>query len=89
MRSNTLTFEEKTLLQHCLKEHAPELLDRVELLDSELIDIDTVNKMRNSIGDELAGKGFNKDWSPTEYGLKLEDLIDRLANLYIWTREKK
>jgi hypothetical protein len=35
-------------------------------------------------GLELAGKGFNPDWEPNEYGLKLEALIDKLADLYLW-----
>ena len=81
--SNDLTEEEKSLLILCLKSHAPELLQQINRLFLKQLDHETVNKMRNAVGGELADKGFEKNSEPNEYGLKLEDLIDRLANLYI------
>ena len=89
MKKRTLSDEEITLLTYCLRKHKPELIEKIEQLDSGLIDSETINKMREAVGDELAGHGFRPDWEPNEYGLKLEDLIDRLADLYLWPDRKK
>ena len=68
---------------HCLAEYKPELIEKVVLLDSGLIDAGTVKEMREAVGTELQLKGFKINWEPNEYGLKLENLIDRLADLYL------
>jgi len=79
-----LSAEELDLLKVSLERKAPKLLEKVDLLDKGLIDVDTVNDMRGAVGSELAGWGFDKDGDINEYGMRLEDLIDRLADLYIW-----
>ena len=79
---DNLTEEEKRLLTHCLEKHNPELLTELNDLYAEKLDEDIVNEMRFTIGIELASKGFEKNNEPIEYGLKLEDLIDKLARLY-------
>jgi len=89
MAKNALTSEEIALLSHCLKTHAPELLEKIDELFSDNVNSDIVNAMRDTIGSGLADKVFNQYWSPTPYGLRLEDLIDRLADLYLWLEKKK
>jgi hypothetical protein len=85
MNSKELSKEEKELLQYCVKEHVPKLLEDIDRLDQ--LNIDRINEMRNAVGDEFVSKGLEQDDEPNRYGLKLEDLIDRLADLYIWPNE--
>jgi hypothetical protein len=82
MKKKELGKDEKELLSYCLKEHAPDLLADINRLDR--VGPDRVNEIRNAVGDELTNKGFEQDWEPNRYGLQLEDLIDKLADLYIW-----
>lgn len=82
-RQRLLNDREKALLLHCLREHAPYLRNNVDRLYRGLVGSNTVNEMRGAIGDELAAKGFKPNSEPNKYGLELENLIDRLANLYI------
>jgi hypothetical protein len=82
MGKRTLTDEEKTMLINSLQKHKPSLLGEVELLDSGLLSNETIDDMRDAIGSELMDKGFREDDEPNEYGNKLENLIDTLANLY-------
>ena len=84
-----LTKEENNILLCCLNKHAPKLIEKLDKLYSGMLDIDSVNEMRSAVGDELADKGFRPDWEVNDYGAKLEHLIDRLADLYIWPKEKK
>jgi hypothetical protein len=37
---------------------------------------DIRKQIANKLGDELCSKGFNDDYEPNEYGLKIEDMID-------------
>lgn len=87
MKKRSLNSQEKALLLHCLKKHAPSLVSEFDLLDRGLVDAEKVNKMREAIGDELVAEGLNADDEPNEVGLKLEDLIGRLADLYLWPKE--
>ena len=87
-RQKLLNDSEKALLLDCLREYAPYLLNKVDPLYKGLVDSDTVNEMRNAIGDELINKGFMPNDEPNRYGLELESLIDRLADLYIWPEER-
>jgi hypothetical protein len=85
MSKKSLRPEEKELLLKCIKAHRPTLIDAFERLDSGLVTKEEINEMRNyAVGSELADKGFKPDSEPNEYGLKLDDLIDRLADLYLW-----
>jgi hypothetical protein len=86
----TLTEEEKKLLRQVLARRAPELVEKVDLLEQGLVDLDTIHKIRDgAVGDELINKGFDDDSNPNEYGLELEKLIDTIADLYIWPESKK
>ncbi len=84
MKKRTLNDGDKSLLVHCLKEHAPDLISEIDHLDQ--LDIDTIERMREAIGDELIAKGFNGFDEKTEYGSKVDDLMERFAALYYWPR---
>ena len=84
MKRKTLNNEEKMLLLNCLTKHNPRLLEQLGQLDLGLLDPETINEMRDTVGIELADKGFKRDDEPNAYGLKLEDLIGKLGNLYLW-----
>ena len=87
--SASLNEKEKSLLLACLNKHAPELVEKANLLGSEKPSHDVVNQMRSALGDELSEKGFDSNWDLNEYGAQLEHMIDRLAALYIWPKRKK
>jgi hypothetical protein len=82
MAGQVLNDKEKALLVHCLKSHAPNLLSQIEHLDEA--GVDGINEMRSAITDEFVQKGLETNDEPSKYGLELEDLIGRLADLYIW-----
>jgi len=86
MKIKPLNTREKDLLKHCITAHAPGLINDIDHLDE--LSIEKVNEIRNVVGSELVSKGFKEDDEPNSYGLELEDLIDRLADIYIWPREK-
>ncbi len=87
MKSEELNNEERDIVRYCVELHAPELKKKLEYL--EQLVVDEINKIRGAIGAELAEKGFDENWEPNEYGLKLENLIGKLFNLYIVPKEKK
>ena len=84
MKNKSLKIEERNLLILCLRKYKPDLLEKVDQLNSGLINAVIINEMRNAVGDELIAEGFKPNLEPNEYGLRLEDLIDRLADLYLW-----
>lgn len=84
-----LTDGERALLIHCLRQHMPELLSRISELDLPLPDKELINQMRNAVGFELANKAFFGDKDSDKYGMELEALIDKLANLYLWPNLKQ
>ena len=84
MKRKTLNNEEKRTLLHCLTKHNPKLVEKLGELNLGLLDPETINEMRDAVGIELVGKGFKPDDEPNQYGLELENLIDRLGNLYLW-----
>ena len=82
-----LTSREKSLLIISLQNHAPELVNKVSII--EQLDSEEINKMRDALGDELVTNGLKEDYEPNIYGIELEDLNGKLAELYIWPKEKK
>jgi hypothetical protein len=88
MRSRSLHIEERELLLHCLKEHASDLINDFYLLDQGLVEAEKINGMREAVADELVSKGLLANDEPNEYGFRLEELIGRLANLYLWPEQK-
>ena len=89
INSGELSPSEKELLTHCLTKLEPELAQQLDKLYARILDKDTINEMRDTVGLELADKGFRPDWELNEYGAKLENLIDRLGNIYIWPERIK
>lgn len=71
------------ILKECLKKHKPSLLSIVEDSSRLQYSIEFYNELRQIVGDELIANGFNKDYVPNEYGLKLEKLIDEIGRLFM------
>jgi hypothetical protein len=85
----TLTEKERDLLIYCLKVYKPKLVDQISAMESGNMDSDTVDEMRDAVGLEIMAKGFLKgDSKSHDYGMELEALIDRIADLYLWTDKK-
>lgn len=89
MNDKKLTFEEIDILTTSIKKHRPELISKISQLDSGTLDYNTISDMRNAVGYELASDGIDSDSQINDYGFKLENLIDRIADLYLWPMEKK
>ena len=87
MNRKALTTEEKELLFECLTKHRSELIKELDKLYLGELGTETINEMRSAITDEFVQNGLRQDGEPTKYGLKLDDLIGRLADLYIWPNE--
>lgn len=87
MKKRTLNSQEKALLLHALKEHAPDLINEIDRLDQ--LDVDKISAMREAIGDELLAKGFNGFDKKNEHGSKLDDLMEKFAALYLWPKLEK
>jgi hypothetical protein len=86
MKIIKLKEEERTLLFYCVQAHRPKLLQKISQLEKGLLSNDTVNEIRGAVTDELTDRGFKSDWEPNEYGIKLENLIDKLGNFIITSR---
>ena len=52
----------------------------MELKDGN-IKPDGIAKLANLVSEEFAKRGLDKEDEPTEYGLQLESLLDKLSNL--------
>jgi hypothetical protein len=89
MSEKTLTMEEREILVTSLKKHHPDLVSKVDQMDSGMLDFDTINNMREAVGDELVSEGIDQNSQISAYGFKLENLIDRLATIYLWPIEKE
>ena len=88
MNNKRLSDEEKNLLLKCIKIYAPNLISKYNQLDTGLVSPDDVNSMREAVGAEIAEKGFLKNNKKSyDYGLELEELIDRIADLYLWPKK--
>jgi hypothetical protein len=80
MIKKELTIEERNLLLHCLQRWHPELIPKLDALDS--VGNNVINNMRHAINKEFLD-AFPGGPKNKEYYNKLEDLIDRLYDLYI------
>jgi len=67
------------ILKNCLKKRKPAWLATVETINKVKHEMKFYNELRQIVGDELIEEGFNGDYQPNEYGLKLEKLIDELG----------
>lgn len=77
---NALKNDFGALLKVCLKKNRPELLYILDDDNTSSIDLNVVNNLREAVLDELILNGFNSN-NITEYGVKLEELIDALGRL--------
>lgn len=68
------------LLIICLEKHAPNLLTIVND-DTTIYSTKIYNQLREAVGDELTSCGFNHNWEPNEYGIRLESLIEEIGRL--------
>ena len=86
-RLKRISKAELSILTECLKKHDSSLLDKVALVDSEVLEDSTINRMREAVGTELLNEGFESNGNPNEYGLKLEEIIDNLS--HYWESQRK
>jgi len=75
-----LSSKSLELVKKILEDHNPALIPIVDSNDNHTIE--TYNKLRDIVGDELISKGFEPDDEPNEYGLELENLIDEIGRLF-------
>ncbi len=71
-----------SLLKICLEKHAPNLLAIVNN-DTTIYSTKLYSQLREAVGDELTSCGFNQNWEPNEYGIRLESLIDEIGRLFM------
>lgn len=84
-----LSPAEKELLAYCLIKWEPGLARQLDNLYARILDKDTINEMRDTVGLELGEKGFTPELELNGYGAQLEQLIDTLGNIYIWPENNK
>lgn len=70
------------LLLKCLENHRPDLIWVVSDKTMVTIDRELGNELRDAVSDELVQSGLEGD-APTEYGLRLEKLIDDIGRMFI------
>lgn len=56
--------------------------DLLELLERSSLAADEREELRGALAEELVAHGVNRtDWEPNKYGLKVEDLIDKVGRI--------
>lgn len=78
MLFDKLSSYEKKLLNKIIKKHQPHLLPLLNLPNNRLLSSEERENLREAIADELVESGLDKNDEPTQQGLVLEELIDRL-----------
>ncbi|MDR0840563.1 MAG: hypothetical protein LBN26_04155 [Christensenellaceae bacterium] len=78
-----LDNENLELLRACLNHYKPELLQVIESKELVQIDSELGNKIRQSIGNEFCREGMELDSEPNEYGIRLENLIDIIGEMFL------
>lgn len=77
-----LKKESLELLKNCLQKYNPNYISIIENPTNNEYPSDFYNQLRQIVGDEFAVNGLNKDDEPSEYGIKLENLIDEIGRLF-------
>jgi hypothetical protein len=72
-----------SLLKIILEEHRPDLISIIEQGHNSDFSEEIYNELRDVILDELLQKGFDENYTPTEYGFELENLIDEIGRLFL------
>ena len=80
---NKLSEKSKQILEICVKNQNPLLLEWILPDKIENLSINQYNILRDIVCDELISKGFCKDFVPNDYGLQLESLIDELGHYFM------
>lgn len=77
-----LSKNDSDLLEKCIIKHKRDLLWIIN--KKEIVNIDETlgNELLDVIGNELLYHGFNGD-IPNEYGILLENLIDKISNMFL------
>ena len=71
------------LLKVCLQKHNSDLISIINDPYKSEYSIEFYNQLRQTVGDELILNGFDKEYEPNDYGLKLEVLIDEIGKLFM------
>lgn len=77
-----LSADEYQLLESVVREHAPALralLEKIRLRD--LLSDDEREALREAIADELGARGIDGEGHINDYGVRLDDLIDRVGHV--------
>lgn len=80
-RARRLKPEEQELLQEVVSKYLPQDAKRLSPEAPEQWLSPLRNRVRDAIGEELAGSGFDENYAPTARGRLLEGLIDYLNRL--------
>jgi hypothetical protein len=81
-RYKQLTQPEFGLLQTAVREHAPQLTRLLsDAVGRRPLSINEREALREAVADELMARGIDSHGGITEYGVALDDLIDRLAHI--------
>lgn len=83
MSRRQLTPEERALLDEVLTSRDPALRSlAADMLGGRILTTPEANELRDAIGDELVRTGVDADKGEVnERGVRLDDLIDRIARL--------
>ncbi|MGM7636582.1 hypothetical protein [Bacillus sp. Hm123] len=71
------------LLRQCLQSNRPDLLWILDTDDYIYIDQDLGNELREAILVEFIRIGLDSDDNPNEIGIKLEELIDEIGDMFM------
>ena len=78
-----LKEESMEILKYCFKKYDDSLVERVENPNITDYTEDFYNQLRQIVGDELVARGFDENYKPNDYGIRLENLIDEIGRLFM------
>jgi hypothetical protein len=71
--------QEAELLRKIVENWRPDL---IPLLDRSTVTDDEREDLRGALAEELVIRGLSRpDWEPNEYGLRIENLIDKIGRI--------
>jgi hypothetical protein len=77
-----LSASDTALLAEVAEERAPDFVRALrQPLVRGFLSPEQLDLLRDAVGDELAQSGFDESYTPTDRGRRLEDLIDKLAQI--------
>ncbi len=69
------------LLREVVRVHRPELQQLLKTIGVSPLSFAAREALREALADELSARGLRGDDDPNEYGLRIEDAIDRMRYL--------